>query len=212
MKIAIFGANGTIGQRILKEALNRGHFVSAIVRDKSKITLTNENLTVVEGNVIEAESVASAVAGSDAVVSAVGPSENNPGMVIQTAKSLLEGLAKTEVKRLLIVGGAGSLEVAPNMRLVDAPDFPEAWKPIALAACEALEVYKSTPTEIDWVYVSPAALIQPGERTGNFRVGGDQLLVDENGESKISAEDFAVAIVDEIEHPQFKQQRITIAY
>ncbi|HLZ57791.1 MAG TPA: NAD(P)H-binding protein, partial [Ktedonosporobacter sp.] len=110
----------------------------------------------------------------------------------------------------IVVGGAGSLEVAPGLHLVDTPDFPAAWKPTALAHRDALEVYRKA--NLDWTYVSPAALIAPGERTGTYRTGTDKLLTDEKGESRISAEDYAIAILDEVEHPHFIRRRFTVAY
>jgi putative NADH-flavin reductase len=212
MKIALFGANGFIGQRILDVALERGHKVTAVVRDPAKFTKTDENLSVVAGDVTDAADVAVAVAGNDAVISSVGPTNSSPQVVVDAARSLLNGVAKAKVKRLIAVGGAGSLEVAPGIQIVDTPEFPEAWKTIALAHRDALNVYRDTPTEIDWVNISPAAVIEPGEKTGKYRVGNDQLLVDESGQSKISAEDYAVALLDEVEHPKHKKQRITVAY
>ncbi len=213
MKIALFGASGTIGQRILNEALERGHSVTAVVRDVSKLS-EKEDLSVVKGEVTDPASVAEAVKGNDAVISSVGPKlpGGDPQIVVDAARSLIDGVARSGVKRLIAVGGAGSLEVAPGVRLVDTPEFPEAWKDIALAHSEALNVYKNTKADIDWTNISPAAFIQPGEKTGKYRVGTDQLLVDENGESKISAEDYAVAVLDELERPRHPKQRITVAY
>ena len=122
----------------------------------------------------------------------------------------MDGLAQARVDRLVVVGGAGSLEVAPGVQLVDTPEFPAAWKGIALAHRDALAVYRGAA--LDWTYISPAALIGPGERTGQYRTGTDQLLTDKEGESRISVEDFAVAFVDEIENQRFARQRMTVAY
>ena len=213
MKIALFGASGTIGQRILKEVLSRGHHVTAIVRDPSRITESNPNLTVQPGNVLDAESVARGVAGHDAVISAFGPGgSQGASAVIDSVRSLIVGLGKAGVKRLEVVGGAGSLEVAPGLRLVDSPEFPLAWKEIALKHAEALEVLRNEGDNLEWTYVSPAALIQPGERTGKFRIGMDQLLSDGQGQSRISAEDYAIALVDELENRQHVRARFTVAY
>jgi putative NADH-flavin reductase len=212
MKLALYGATGTIGQRILAEALRRGHTVTAIARDPSKLTVHDANVTAVAGDMLDAENVAALVAGHDAVISAFGPSHEAPHTVIDAARSLIGGLSKAGVKRLIVVGGAGSLEVAPGVQIVDTPDFPEAWKPVALAARDALTVYRTEGDGIDWTYFSPAALIQPGERTGVFRLGGDNLVVDAEGNSRISAEDYAIALLDEIEHPQYIRQRFTAAY
>jgi putative NADH-flavin reductase len=202
MKIALFGAGGTIGQRIAAEARSRGHTVTGLGR---------------EANVTEAESVARAVAGHDAVVSAVGPgfgpNAQSPDMLSKAARALLAGLKMAGVKRLVVVGGAGSLEVAPGKQLVDQPEFPAAWKPVALAHRDALDVYRAhRDPDIAWTYVSPPALIEPGVRSGKCRIGGDQLLVDARGESRISAEDFAVALVDELENAKNARKRITAAY
>jgi uncharacterized protein len=202
MKIALFGARGTIGQRIAAEAKARGHPVTSLGR---------------ETDVTDAASVARAVAGHDAVVSAVGPGlgpdSRPPGMLSAAARALLAGAKTAAVRRLVVVGGAGSLEVAPGKQLVDQPGFPEAWKAVAVAHRDALEVYRaSRDPAVEWVYVSPAALIQPGERTGKYRIGGDGLLVDARGESRISAEDYAVAIVDELEQRAHSRARISVAY
>jgi putative NADH-flavin reductase len=214
MKIALFGATGTIGQRILREALERGHYVTAIARNPSRISEKNEKLQTATGDATDADSIAKAVAGHDVVISTIGPSqpEDNLNIVIDAAHSLLEGLASAGVKRLLIVGGAASLEVAPGVLLIDSPDFPAAWKGIAQAQSDALEVYRSTQTDIDWTYISPAALIEPGERTGKYRTSDNQLVVNEKGESKISTEDYAVALLDEVENPQHRRKRFTVAY
>jgi putative NADH-flavin reductase len=214
MRIALFGANGTIGQRILREALERGHAVTAVVRDPARFVASGENLSAVAGDVTDASSVAEAVKGHDAVISAVGPKlpDGDPQIVVKAAHTLLDGLARAGVKRLVVVGGAGSLEVAPGVQLLDTPEFPSAWSPVATAHRDALDVFRAAPPDLEWTYVSPAALIEPGKRTGKFRVGGDQLLSDERGESRISAEDYAVALLEEIENPRHVRQRMTVAY
>ena len=147
------------------------------------------------------------------MVSAYGPGKGDPNLVVKAAHALIEALARVEPIRLIAVSGAGSLAVKPGVQLVDAPDFPAEWKAIALAHREALDVYrKAGMAQFDWTAVSPAALIEPGTRTGKYRTGTDQLLVDDKGKSYISAEDFAVAVVDEIEKPRFQAQRFTVAY
>lgn len=212
MKIALFGASGTIGGRILREALDRGHEVTAVLRDPAKLQVQHPRLRAVAGEALDPASIATAVAGQDAVISAIGPglAEPRPGFLVQAAHSLLEGLGKAGVTRLLVVGGAGSLEVAPGLQLVDAPSFPEAWKGVALEHREAFAVFRKA--DLDWSYFSPAAFIQPGERTGHYRLGGDQLLTDAQGESRISAEDYAVALLDELEQPKHLRKRFTAAY
>ena len=212
-KIMLIGSNGMIGQRILAEALDRGHQVTALVRDTSGTGEHRKDLDYHTGDLFKPESVAAAAVGHDVVVSAYGPGKNDPNLVVKAAHSLIEALTRVEPIRLIAVSGAGSLEVKPGLQLVDAPDFPAEWKAIALAHREALDVFrKAGMAEFDWTAVSPAALIEPGTRTGHYRTGTDQLLVDDKGKSYISAEDFAVAVVDEIEKPQYQGQRFTVGY
>jgi len=218
MRIALFGASGTIGRRIAAEALQRGHGVTAVVRDPTRFAKPADTLDVVKGDILDPASVAAAVRGQDAVISAVGPAHTGdvrPQMLVDAARSLIAGLQRAGVRRLGVVGGAGSLEVALGVQLVDTPGFPAAWRPVALAHRDALTVYRATPaapTGLDWTYFSPAALIEPWERTGTYRIGTDQLLTDAKGESRISAEDFAVAVLDELERGAHPRQRITVAY
>ncbi|KPV55206.1 3-beta hydroxysteroid dehydrogenase [Paenibacillus sp. A3] len=210
MKIALVGATGTIGQRILEEALSRGHQVTAIVRDPSRVTKQNENLKVVAGDVTNVDSLAAAAAGHDIVISAYGPAHGQEEKLVQAAQALVDAAKKSGVSRLLTVGGAGSLEVAPGVQLVDTPEFPAEWKGIALAHRDALEVYRSS--ELDWTNLSPAALIQPGEKTGQYRTEENRLVTDAEGNSRISAEDYAVAMLDEAERPRFSRKRFTVGY
>jgi uncharacterized protein len=213
MKIALFGL-GMIGQRVATEALNRGHEVKGIVRDPAGIQFSEPNLTIVQGTLSDPESVAQAVAGYDVVINATGPrhdgSDNPQETYLNNAHALIAGLKKAGIQRLLVVGGAGSLEVAPGLQLVDTPEFPEAWKAGASALRDALPIYRAA--DLDWTFLSPAIIIEPGERTGSYRTGTDQPVTNEKGESNISAEDYAVALVDEIEKPQFIRRRFTIAY
>ena len=211
MNIVIYGASGMIGQRITQEALNRGHTVTAIVRNPLRLTLTHPNLTVKQGNILDPNDVARVVAGHDAVINATRQSAGQPGQTFaDAAHALIDGMTRAGVRRLLVVGGAGSLEVAPGLQLVDTPNFPEAWRPGALALRDALAVYRSA--DLDWTYFSPADRIAPGERSGHYRTGTDQLVTDEKGESRISAEDYAVALIDELEMPRFVRRRFTAAY
>jgi uncharacterized protein len=211
MKIALFGATGMIGQRILAEALSRGHEVTAIVRDPVRLDKEHERLRVVVGDIFDENKVAQAVRGHDVVISAFGPKAGEEKTLIEATRSLINGVKKSGVDRLIAVGGAGSLEVAPGVQLVNTPDFPDFIKPIALAHREALNIYLQEK-ELNWTNVSPAAMIAPGERTGTYRTDTDRLVVDENGESRISAEDFAVAILDEVENPRFSRMRFTVGY
>jgi putative NADH-flavin reductase len=212
MKIATFGASGRIGSRIVNEALNRGHDVTAIVRHPENYTLLHPHLKVAKGDIFKTQDVEAAVFDHDAVVCAYNYTHGAmPSTLYEIAEPLLNGLKQARVRRLIIVGGAGSLEVSPGVQLVDTPDFPEAYKPSALAAREALKIYQKEK-EIAWTYVSPAAEIAPGERTGNFRTGTNQLITDKQGKSFISMEDYAVAIIDEIENPRHIRERFTVGY
>jgi len=211
LNIVIYGASGMIGQRITREALNRGLHVTAVVRNPEKLTMSDPNLIVKQGNMLDAESVARDVAGADAVINATRQNANEPGQTfVDAARALIAGMTRAGVRRLIVVGGAGSLEVAPGLQLVDSPDFNPAWRPGALNIRAALDVYRQS--DLDWTFFSPANMIAPGERTGNFRLGTDQLITNEKGESRISAEDYAVALIDELEKPQFVRRRFTVGY
>ncbi|MGA2808121.1 MAG: NAD(P)-dependent oxidoreductase [Terracidiphilus sp.] len=208
MRVVLFGATGMIGSRILQELLSRGHQVTAVVRNPEKVAAGSA--TVVKGDVTDAASVAAAAKGAEAAISAYAPPLQQPETILAATRSLLTGLQTAGVRRLIAVGGAGSLEVAPGVQLVDTPEFPEAWKAIALAHRDVLPILRGA--SLDWTALSPAAFIQPGERTGKFRLGGTQLVVDQKGESRISAEDYAVALVDELESPKHLRQQFTVAY
>ncbi|WP_044173832.1 NAD(P)-dependent oxidoreductase [Flectobacillus major] len=214
MKVAVIGASGFVGSAVLKEALSRGYEVLAIVRHPEKITTEAPNLTIVKGDVNHTESFVELIKGVDAVLSAYNPGWENPNIYDESLKgfqAIQAGVKAAGVKRLLVIGGAGSLEVAPGVQLVDTPEFPEAWKAGALGARDYLTIIRQE-TELDWTFLSPAIMLVPGERTGTFRLGGDQLFFNEKGESTISVEDLAVAFVDELEKGQFIRQRFTVAY
>jgi putative NADH-flavin reductase len=211
--IVLFGATGMIGQRILTEALARGHKISAMVRETSRTGEHRANLNYRTGDIFNAGDIAAAAVDHDVVVSAYGPGTGDAGLIVKAAHSLIDGLTRVEPIRLIAVSGAGSLEVKPGVQLVDTPDFPAAWKPAALAHREAIDVYRKAGfAEFDWTAVCPSAVIEPGTRTGHYRTATDQLIVDAQGNSRISAEDFAVAIVDEIENPKFDGKRFTVGY
>ncbi|ENM5733628.1 NAD(P)-dependent oxidoreductase [Vibrio mimicus] len=212
MKVAILGASGWIGSHLLAEAKMRGHEVVAIVRDPSKVTL--QGVTVHQLDILNPESdLKQAVQGVDAVVASIGGrAAGNHDMVAKTAQRLLHELPQAGVERLLWVGGAGSLEVAPGVKLVTVPDFPEEYKGEALAQGEALDVFRASESELNWTFVSPAAEIFPGDKQGQYRVGGDQLLTDSEGNSRISVADYAVALIDELEYAEHPRQRIGVAY
>ncbi len=214
MKVVVFGASGAIGRAITSELLERGHTVTAATRSGAPV----EGLVVraVTGDAADPSSVARLAQGQDAVASATGPrrdgSEDPEESLGRAARGLAEGLRRAGVPRLVVVGGAGSLEITPGLRLMDTPDYPPAWKPTALAHARVLdEVYRGLD-DLDWTYVSPAAAIGPGDRTGEFRVGGDHLLTDEAGQSRISIPDFAIAVADELEDGEAFRRRITVAY
>jgi uncharacterized protein len=213
MKIVVFGASGAIGRAITAELLARGHTVTAATRSGAPI----EGLVVqvVTGDASDPRSVARLAAGRDAVVSATGPrrgAEDPEDSLLGTARGLAEGLRRAGVRRLVVVGGAGSLEVASGQRLLDTSEFPPAWKPTALAHARTLEEVYREIDDLDWTYVSPPGVIGPGDRTGEFRVGGDQLLVGDDGQSRISIPDYAIALVDELEDGEAFRRRITVAY
>jgi putative NADH-flavin reductase len=208
MKVVLYGASGMIGSRILQELLSRGHQVTAVARNPAKITAAG--VRVLKGDVTDAASVAQTAQGADAAVSAYAPPKGEEPTISAAVLALLDGLAETGVRRLIVVGGAGSLEASPGIALVDAPGFPEAYRDIAMAHRDLLPILRES--NLDWTYLSPAGFIAPGERTGKFRLGTTTLLVDEKGESRISAEDYAVALVDELEDPQHVRKQFTLAY
>jgi len=213
MKIALIGGTGFVGSAVLEELLQRGHQVTALARDPAKYT-ARDGLAVVKADVLDAAQVADAVRGADAVVSAYNPGWREPkihDIFLQGTRAVFDGVKRGGVKRLLVVGGAGSLFVAPGVQGVDTPEFPEQWKQGALAAREALNLIR-LETSLDWTFLSPAAILEPGPRTGKFRLGGDQMLMNGDHPAKISVTDLAVAIVDEIEKPQHVQKRFTAAY
>jgi len=211
VKLIVFGASGLLGSRLVAEALERGHEVSAAARDASRLEGHGGRVRTVSADATDAASVAAVAAGHEGALSAV-TQHDRPQMLVDVARALLDGLARAGVERLVVAGGAGSLRVPSGERLVDTPDFHEEWKPEALAQADALAVYQSSSSPVQWSYLSPAALLEPGERTGRYRLGGDELLVDEHGRSRITMEDFAIAMLDELEHPRHARRRFTAAH
>ena len=202
MKITVLGASGRAGSEITKELAARGHSVTAIARKPQAIP-AGDNITAVQGDASDAAGLASLIKGADAVVSALH--------FDVPAATLLSALKAAGVSRLLVTGGAASLEVAPGVRLIDMPDFPEAWKGMAQGGITFLDALKAE-TEIDWTFFSPAAEIDETPRLGHFRLGGDQLLTDAEGHSRISFADYAIAMADEVEQHKHSRRRFTAAY
>jgi len=216
MKIVVFGATGNVGRRVVAEALGRGHDVVGVVRDPSAVQSPDPRAKLVKGDATNPVSVAQIARGADAVVSAISPRPNARGLpapsLSANSRALIDGLKKAGVKRVLFVGGASSLEVAPGKALADQPDFPDAYKAEAKEGRDALAIWRGEGNGLEWTYLSPAAEIGPGERTAKYRTTGDQLLVDANGKSFITFEDFAVAVLDELEKPQHVARRFGVAY
>ncbi|WP_216329944.1 NAD(P)-dependent oxidoreductase [Rhizobium sp. X9] len=201
-KIALIGASGNAGSRILKELSDRGHQVTAIARSPEKIA-SLPNVVAKKGDVFDQAGLSELLKGHDAVISSVHFTASDPA-------TLIEAVRASGVQRYLVVGGAGSLEIAPGQRVVDLPDFPAAYKAEATKGAEFLDILKQEK-HLDWTFLSPSAEFVPGERTGKFRIGKDSLL--SNGEgSRISFEDYAIALVDEIEKAQHSRQRFTVGY
>jgi uncharacterized protein len=237
MNIGIFGAGGTIGQRIVAEALSRGHTVTAFARVESRIPLEREGITWKLANVLDAESIARVIGDVDVMVNSYGPGPSsnasaqyaaeaveeairNAGSLATAARALLKALEQRATLRLIIVGGAGSLEVRPGLQGVDSGPglvaalkelgLPEGYKAVVEAHRDALNVYRQSNR--NWTYFSPAHLTVPGERTGRFRLGGNEIVMGADGQSRISCEDYATALLDEVELPRHVQQRFTIGY
>lgn len=212
MNIALIGASGFIGSGLLKEALARDHRVTALVSRPEKLAPA-PGLKAVGIDVRDTAVLAEQLRGHDAVISAFsGHAQSNVyDYYLQGFRSIVAAVKQAGVPRLLVVGGAGSLEVAPGVQVLDTPDFPEQWKASAEGARQALQLLKQEQ-DLDWTLLSPSALIAPGQRTGKFRLGTDQLLVDDKGESRISVEDYAVAMIDELENPAHTRRRFTAGY
>jgi uncharacterized protein len=217
MKLALIGATGFVGSAVLAEALQRGHQVTALARNPGKLPV-RERLSVVTADVLDAAQVAAAVEGHDAVIDAYNPGWTAPDLYdtfLKGTRAILAGVKRSGVKRILVVGGAGSLYVAPGVQLVDTEAFkshvPPNIVPGAQAARDALNEIRGE-TELEWTFLSPAGMLQPGERRGAFRIGGDDLLMDGDKPASISVQDLAVAIVDEIENPRHLRRRFTVAY
>ena len=213
--VVLIGASGFVGTAILNELLNRGHKVTAIVRDPAKVTASNPNLKVIQADVTDTDVLIEASKGKDAVISAYNPGWKNPNIYEETLKNyplIVDSVKKAGVERLLIVGGAGTLFYAPGKMVMDADDIPAKLLPGIKSLGEFYLNTLRKDNDIDWIFLSPAANMTPGERTGKFRIGKDDLVVGVNGDSNISVEDYAVAMVDELEQKHHHKERFTIGY
>ncbi len=212
MQIALIGATGFIGSALLKEALARGHRVTALAAHPEKLAPA-ANLTPLAADVLDGNRLAAQIKGHDAVISAFSghAQENVYDYYLQGIRTIIASTKQADVQRLLVVGGAGSLEVAPGLQVVDTPDFPAMWKASAEGARDALKLLREE-VQLNWTMLSPSAMIAPGERTGKFRLGTDQLLIDADGNSRISVEDYAIAMLDELEKPAHARKRFTVGY
>ncbi len=202
--VAVIGITGNAGSRIANELLARGHQVTGIARDPSRAS-ARPGLRLVAADATRIDALVPLLSQHDAVISATRFADGID------AGTLLAAARAAGVPRVLVVGGAGSLDVAPGVALIDTPQFPDAYKPEAAAGRVFLQALRAEQT-LDWTFLSPSALFAPGERTGRFRLGGDQLLADAEGNSHISMEDYAIAMVDELEQPRHTRRRFTVGY
>lgn len=207
MKVVLYGATGNSGQRILWELINRGHDVTAVARNTSKLTAA---VKAVEDDLSNVDKIAAVIAGTDVVVSAYAPPHDNTDALLGVTERQIAAVKKGGVSRLIVVGGAGLLEVAPGVTLIASGYLPEAFLPIARSHEKALDILKRS--DVNWTYFSPAGFFEPGQRTGKFRLGTTNLIANEKGDSRISFEDYAVALVDEIEKPAHERGQLSIGY
>lgn len=210
MNVALYGATGKSGSRILKELISRGHRVTAIVRDPARLPQPGPGVSIKQDDLSDPKKIAAAINGAEAVISAYGPPQENPEAIIGVTQRQIEAIGRGAKTRLLVVGGAGGLNVAPGAALADSKDFPESFQPIARAHIKAFDLLKAST--INWTYLAPAAYFVPGDRTGKFRLGKDELITDAQQQSRISMEDYAIALVDELEKPTHVRQRFSVGY
>lgn len=213
--VVLIGASGFVGNAILNELLSRGHKVTAVVRNPEKINVSNSNLEIVKADIADTNAMVGICKGKEAIISAYNPGWTNPDIYEETLRNyplILEAAKRSGAKRLLCVGGAGTLFCAPGLRVVDSGAIPDA----IMGGVKSLgEFYLNTlmnEKDIDWIFFSPAGTLESGKRTGKFRLGKDDLIIDENGISHISVEDYAVAMVDELENSKHHCERFTIGY
>jgi hypothetical protein len=210
MKVALYGATGQAGSRILKELVSRGHKVIAIARNPAGLTEHGPDVLVRKDDLSDPKSIAAAIEGAEAVVSAYGPPKDDVDAIVGVTERLIEAVSQRPGTRLVVVGGAGGLNVAPGVTLLESGYLPEAFQPIVKAHIKTFNVLRAS--KIDWTYFAPAAYFEPGNRTGKFRLGKDELIANAQQESRISMEDYAIALVDELEQPKHRRQRFSIGY
>jgi uncharacterized protein len=209
MKVVLFGATGKSGSRLLQELVSRGHQVTAAARDIGKVP-ASANIKVRQDDLSDAQHTADVIRGADAVISAYAPPADDTDALIGVTERQVEAVRQAGVDRLLVVGGAGGLEVAPGVSLIASGHLPAPYLPLATSHVKALDVLRES--NVDWTYVAPAAYFEPGTRTGKFRLGSDELITGANGESRISMEDYAIAVVDELEQGANRKRRISVGY
>lgn len=209
MQIALYGATGRTGSRILHELLSRGHRVIAVKRDGQTPSSPAEVVWATD-DLSHVPNIVNVIRGTGAVVSAYSAPSDDSDALVGVCERLAEAVAVSGVPRLLVVGGAGVLQVAPGVTLLDSGKLPAEWVPMAAAHAKALAALKRR--SIDWTYISPAAMFEPGERTGRYRTAKDSLLTNEAGESRISMEDYAIAIVDELEKPKHLRASFAVSW
>jgi putative NADH-flavin reductase len=209
MNVALYGATGKAGSRILKELISRGHRVTAISRNPAKLQGIT-GISTKKDDLSDVSKTAEVIRGADAVISAYGPPQDNTEEIVEVTQRLVDAVKRGGRPRLVVVGGAGGLNVAPGVTLIDSGYLPDAYKPIAKSHVRALDVLRSS--DIDWTYLAPAAYFEPGERIGKFRLGKDELIANEKQESRISMEDYAIALVNELEKPDHRRQRFSVGY
>jgi putative NADH-flavin reductase len=209
MRVVVYGATGNSGREIVKELLSRGHEVVAVARDVAKVP-AQPKLTATTDDLSNVDKIAKTIAGTDVVVSAYAPPPDNTDALIDVTKRQIDAVKKAGHARLIVVGGAGLLEVAPGVTLIKSGHLPAEYLPIATSHEKALGVLRGA--EINWTYLSPAAFFVQGERTGKFRLGTKELVADAKGESRISFQDYAIALVDEIEKPKHERASFSVGY
>ncbi|HTR46352.1 MAG TPA: NAD(P)-dependent oxidoreductase [Verrucomicrobiae bacterium] len=218
MKVALIGATGFVGSKILAEALRRGHQVTAIERRPGRLA-AHPNLRALKIDVLHRDELARVLRGHDVLISSFNPARGVPGPEVfqrhvRGHKAIIAAAKKAGVRRFLAVGGAASLKTPAGIELLDSPDFPAAFEPFKPGIRGTRELYYLLKKEpgLDWIFLSPSVMIVPGRRTNQFRLGTDHILYDASGKSHISLQDYAVAMLDEMEHPKHHRQRFTVGY